>query len=213
MRFRTLLAVAALSAAPALLVAGDVIDTYDLDRTAVENSILSAYRGGWYAFDVTPALRALPPEQRAGAVRALGDFTKAYVASPAFKSEYMKAWKANKPRGFGLPSLDAKALAKKALEKAQGGGAANADHGLDKDPDVTLRRQLQEFLDLTEGVDYDAKTTGGNRKGAFADATYEGKPPVWKMCYRAGREAGEAARGYAKEWLAELDAAAAAKKK
>ena len=32
---------------------------------------------------------------------------------------------------------------------------------------------------------------------------YEKKPTEWKMCYRAGRETGEALRGFATDWLAE----------
>jgi hypothetical protein len=205
-RLRPILLVAALAAVPALLVAADVIDTYELDRTQVEQSILGAFRGGWYVFDVGQALRALPADERAAAVRALGGFVKNHVASVGFKAEYARAYKDSKPRRFGMPSLDPGALAKKAIEQAHGGGAAPA--GLDKDPNVTLRRRLREFLDLTENVDYDARTTGERRTGSFVDPEYEAKHNAWKMCYRAGREAGEAARAFAEEWLAELEAAA-----
>jgi hypothetical protein len=205
-RLRPLLLPLLLAASPALLVAGDAVDAYQLDRTEVEQSVMGAFRGGWFPFDVTPALRSLPPDQRAGAVRALGEFTRSYVTSPGFKSEYLKAWKANKPHGFGLPSLDAKALAKKALDQSRG-SVESAPAALDKDPDVTLRRRLQEFLDLTADVDYAAKTSGPHGTGTFVDESYEAKPTAWKMCYRAGREAGEAARAFATDWLAELSAA------
>jgi hypothetical protein len=191
---------------PTLLVAGDVIDTYSLDRTAVQNSILGVFRGGWYAFDVTPALRALPPSERAAAVRALGEFTRGYVESPAFKTEYVKAWKATKPKGFGLPSLDAGALARRAVDKARGNSDDASRTALDKDPNVTLRRRLQEFLDVSADVDFAAATTGSGSGRRFVKEEYEAKSNQWKMCFRAGREATEAARAFAQEWMESLPA-------
>jgi len=41
-------------------------------------------------------------------------------------------------------------------------------------------------------------------RNTFNDPAYEAKPEAWKACYRAGRQATEAARAYAKAWLAEL---------
>lgn len=191
---------------PTLLVAGDVIDTYSLDRTAVQNSILGVFRGGWYAFDVTPALRALPPSERAAAVRALGEFTRGYVESAAFKTEYVKAWKATKPKGFGLPSLDAGALARRAVDKARGNSDDASRTALDKDPNVTLRRRLQEFLDLSADVDFAAATTGSGSSRRFVKEEYEAKSSQWKMCFRAGKEATGAARAFAQEWMESLPA-------
>lgn len=45
------------------------------------------------------------------------------------------------------------------------------------------------------------------RDGAmrFADASYERKPPEWKRCYRAGKEAVDAARSAATAWLKEVE--------
>ena len=202
-RLRTLLLLALL-AVPAALIAADALERYEVDRVQAENSVLASVRGWWDAPDVSPVLRALPAEQRAEAVRAFGGFVKAYVQSPEFKKVYAKAYKETQPkRGFGLPKLDVKAIAGKAVEKATGGGEAKKQ-GLDKDPNVTIKARLQEFLDATADIDYDAKTTGENRRGQFVNSDYEAKPPLWKMGFRAGREATEAARGFAKEWLAEL---------
>ena len=51
--------------APALLLAEDALERYGLDRIQVENSVLGAFRGYYDAPDMK-ALKALPPDQRAG---------------------------------------------------------------------------------------------------------------------------------------------------
>jgi hypothetical protein len=38
----------------------------------------------------------------------------------------------------------------------------------------------------------------------FVNNDYERKPPEWKLCFRAGKEATAAARVFASDWLAEL---------
>jgi hypothetical protein len=75
---------------------------------------------------------------------------------------------------------------------------------LSPDPRAALRKSLKAFLDDTAGVDFAAqlKTQSGLRR--FVRDDYEAKPRPWKMCYRAGREACDAARAFATNWLAEL---------
>ena len=48
----------------------------------------------------------------------------------------------------------------------------------------------------TDGVDYDAKTSDENGRRRFVASENEERGPEWKMCYRAGREACEAARAF-----------------
>jgi hypothetical protein len=68
-----------------------------------------------------------------------------------------------------------------------------------------IKRRIGEFLAASNGVDYTAKLTPRGDKMIFANEAYEQKPPEWKLCYRAGKEATEAARTLAKAWLAELE--------
>jgi len=192
-------------AAPFVLRAADAIETYDLDREQVELSVMSAFRGAWYPFDVTDVLRQLPPAARATAVRAIGDVVRGYVGSPQFKKAYIEAYKQSKPKGFGLPSLNARTLADKALEKAQGKPASGDADALDKNPNVTLKHRLEQFLELSADVDFSAATTGEGSERRFVKPEDEARPKEWKMCFRAGPEATAAARAYAKEWLAELE--------
>ena len=62
-------------------------------------------------------------------------------------------------------------------------------------PNQLIARRLKEFLQLTAGINFDAKLTplGGGRM-KFADQQFEEKDNEWKVCFRAGREPVAAAR-------------------
>ncbi len=77
-------------------------------------------------------------------------------------------------------------------------------NALSPDPRVSLKKALKSFLEETTGVDYAAETKTVSRTRRFTRPDYESKPRSWKMCYRAGREACDAARAFASGWLAEL---------
>jgi hypothetical protein len=71
--------------------------------------------------------------------------------------------------------------------------------------DGLLRERLTQFLAVSEGVDYSAKTAPDKwGKQRFVNPAYEQKDGNWKQCYRAGKPAVEAARALAKDWLASL---------
>ena len=73
-----------------------------------------------------------------------------------------------------------------------------------KEPNVLIARRLREFLDMSATVDFNAKVAKSFGFMRFTDPTYESKPKEWKLCYRAGKEAVDAARAVATEWLKEL---------
>jgi uncharacterized lipoprotein YmbA len=72
------------------------------------------------------------------------------------------------------------------------------------DPRVGLKRGLKGFLDVTTGVDYAAALKPASGRKVFASPAFEQKPKEWKLCFRAGKDACEAARAFATSWLAEL---------
>jgi hypothetical protein len=72
------------------------------------------------------------------------------------------------------------------------------------DPKPLLVKRLQHFLDQSAGVDFGAKLVPCGSKKCFADKPNEQKPQDWKLCYRAGKGAVDAARAFATTWLAEL---------
>lgn len=67
---------------------------------------------------------------------------------------------------------------------------------------VTMR--LRRFLDVTKDVDYSAQLVDKDKKKVFAEATLEARPVEWKMAFRAGKPATDAARAFAQKWLADL---------
>jgi hypothetical protein len=54
-------------------------------------------------------------------------------------------------------------------------------------------------------VDYKARLVADGSLQRFAAKDLEAKPREWKLCFRVGKEACEAARSFARAWLAELD--------
>ena len=72
------------------------------------------------------------------------------------------------------------------------------------DPNALIKKRLTEFLKATEGVDYAAELVNKYSKMRFVNAAYESKPSELKLAYRAGKDATEKARAFAKEWLVEL---------
>ena len=72
-------------------------------------------------------------------------------------------------------------------------------------PSVLIRKQLNNFLEQSNGIDFAAKLTDRNGKKYFVNPDYEQKPEVWKRCFRAGFDATATARQQAQSWLSELD--------
>ncbi|MBC7902122.1 MAG: hypothetical protein H7Y27_01805 [Gemmatimonadaceae bacterium] len=71
-------------------------------------------------------------------------------------------------------------------------------------PIFYVKLKLQEFLEATEGVDFNAATVEKNGKKYFTNPSYERKSSNWKMAFRAGKPAVDAGRAFAKEWIAEI---------
>lgn len=79
-----------------------------------------------------------------------------------------------------------------------------------EDPALLIARRLKTFLDISADVDYAATLEPRNGRMRFVDAAYEARSREWKLCYRAGQEAVDAARNAAAAWLKELAAAKSA---
>ncbi len=72
------------------------------------------------------------------------------------------------------------------------------------DHNVLLAKRLRDFLAVSADVNFDAALVTRGSLRQFADPQYEQKPADWKLCYRAGRGATQAARTAAAAWLKEL---------
>jgi len=173
-----------------------------VDRVQAENSVLASVRGWWDAPDVGPVLRAVAGRAAGRGGAGVGRVREVLRPVRRLQEGLRQGVQGNaaQARPSGLPKLDVKAIAGKAVEKAAGvarrrsrGSTRTERHDQGAAPGVPRRGP--------RNIDYDAKTTGENRQGQFVNSEYEAKPPLWKMGFRAGREATEAARGFAKEWL------------
>lgn len=75
----------------------------------------------------------------------------------------------------------------------------------ENNPASLIKNWLTEFLDETKDVDFSAITaTDEYNKQVFVKQEYERKSSLWKLCYRAGKEATDSGRRFAQQWLSEL---------
>lgn len=73
-----------------------------------------------------------------------------------------------------------------------------------KDMNYMLKTRLKAFLDLTAGIDFNAKLVKSEKLMVFENPDYEAKDYFWKACFRCGPTTINQARIKAKEWLSEL---------
>jgi hypothetical protein len=74
------------------------------------------------------------------------------------------------------------------------------------DPRALIAMRLRHFLDVTKDVDFTAQLVEKGKTKVFASEALEAKPSEWKMCFRAGKPATDAARAFAQKWLNDLQA-------
>ncbi len=73
------------------------------------------------------------------------------------------------------------------------------------DPRALVANRLGKFLDLSKDIDFKAPLVEKDKKMRFADTALETKPAEWKLLFRAGKPATDAARAFAQKWLADLE--------
>lgn len=69
---------------------------------------------------------------------------------------------------------------------------------------IMVKKRLQQLLDITKDVDFNAQLTERNGRKYFVNSVYEKKSSNWKLAYRAGKDVTGAVRAFALQWLAEL---------
>jgi hypothetical protein len=67
-----------------------------------------------------------------------------------------------------------------------------------------IKTRLQQFLDETSNIDFNAQLMEKNGKKYFVNPVYEHKGNRWKLAFRAGKEVIEPARTMVKSWLQEI---------
>ena len=74
-----------------------------------------------------------------------------------------------------------------------------------ENPQLLIKRRLQEILNITADVDFNAELKDQNGLKLFVNPQYESKPLEWKHAFRAGKPATDAVRAIAQQWLQQLN--------
>jgi hypothetical protein len=151
--------------------------------------------------------------QRAERQKSLAESKKNIEKTPANMRPQMETFIKQMEAQFARMDKDPQmvAMARQMIEmqrandvKAHDESVRAHDKRFPADPRTLIARRLQEFLDTSKDVDFNAKLLPAGSKHRFVDPRYEEKPPEWKLCFRAGREAVAAAREAAQAWQAAI---------
>ncbi len=67
-----------------------------------------------------------------------------------------------------------------------------------------VKKRLQEFLNETADIDFEAELITKNGKKYFVNRAYESKGSRWKMAFRAGKDVITTARTFTEKWMNEI---------
>ncbi len=72
-----------------------------------------------------------------------------------------------------------------------------------ENPEVMVKKRLQDYLALVKTVDFNAKLTVPDKYKIqqFVNPVYERKNHQWKACFRAGKEVNDVFTSFVQEWL------------
>lgn len=158
------------------------------------------------ADEVLAKQRANFESQIEGMRKQFGDVTPAQRETLEQGFETMRARFTEMEKGDAKIELDA-ALKQQRTRQVQAHEAAvkELEAVYPADPRALVANRLRKFLELSKDVDFTAQLVERDRKMRFADAAFEARPAEWKMLFRAGKPAVDAARAFAQKWLADLE--------
>ncbi len=157
------------------------------------------------ADEVLAKQRANFEVQVEGMRKQLGDVTPEQRETLEKGFESVRARFTEMEKGEARVELEA-ALKEQRIRQEQAHQAAmkELDAVYPADPRALVANRLRKFLDLSKDIDFTAQLVERNRKKRFVDAALEARPAEWKMLFRAGKPAVDAARAFAQKWLADL---------
>lgn len=159
-----------------------------------------------------PTVDAILAKQRAGFEEQVEQMRKLFdQITPEQRATLEAGWKdmrqqlADMETGPRRAELDA-ALREQRLAQVRERETAmkQLDAVWPSDARALVANRLRHFLEVSSDVAYDAKLIEKDGRKVFADAAFEARPKEWKLCFRAGKPATDAARDFARKWLADL---------
>jgi hypothetical protein len=78
------------------------------------------------------------------------------------------------------------------------------EESMPENPLTLVKKRLEQMLEITKDVDFDAELTEKYGKKVFVNPAYERKHDNWKFAFRAGKEVTETVRAFAEKWVSEI---------
>lgn len=159
------------------------------------------------AGEVLAKQRANFEDQVEGMRKQFGDVTPEQRETLEKGFDTVRARFTEMEKGEARVELEA-ALKEQRIRQVQAHQAAmkELDAVYPADPRALVANRLGKFLDLSKDIDFTAQLVERDRKMRFADPALEARPAEWKLLFRAGKPATDAARAFAQKWLADLQA-------
>ncbi|GAB3955991.1 hypothetical protein GCM10028805_44510 [Spirosoma harenae] len=146
-------------------------------------------------------ISSLSGSERTAQLQRVATLKKILTLAPAeCKKQYMSFLK-QQAQGHVDESIASSEVSKEELAQHR---QQKAEFDAHSDFRPLLKKRLQDFIALTETVDFEARLIPMGRKQEFANPVYQRKPAEWKFLYRIGKEPVMEARTFAQQWLAEL---------
>lgn len=195
----------------ALTLARTFVETDDFKRRYADHREAN----GPDPLPAEPSVDAILAQQRAGFEEQVEQMRKLFDQITAEQRATLEAgWKdmraqlADMETGPRRAELDA-ALKQQRIAQVRERELAirQLDDVWPTDARALVANRLRHFLQVSSDVDYDARLIDKNGTKVFADPTLEARPREWKLCFRAGKPATDAARAFAQKWLSDLAAA------
>ena len=156
---------------------------------------------------------AIFAKQRAGFENQVAEMRKLFdQITPEQRATLEEGWKQMRQQFDEMEKGERRKQIEGLLQEQRSGLVRERDAALKAfektyptDPRALVAMRLRHFLDVTKDVDFTAQVVDKDKKKVFAAAALEAKPGEWKMCFRAGKPATDAARTFAQKWLNDLE--------
>ncbi len=153
-------------------------------------------------------------KQRAGFENQVSEMRKLFdQITPEQRATLEESWKQMRDQFTAMETGDRKKEIAGLLKEQRDEQARSRNEAMvefDKtypaDPRALVAMRIHRFLDVTKDVAFDAKLIDKDKKRVFTDEALEAKPTEWKMAFRGGKPATDAARTFAQKWLTDLQA-------
>jgi hypothetical protein len=161
-----------------------------------------------------PSVDEILAKQRAGFEEQVEQMRKLFdQITPEQRATLEEGWKDMRRQLTEIETGPRRAELEKALRQQYTALSAQREIAMKEldamwppDHRTLVANRLRRFLDVSKDVNYEARLIDKGGKRVFADPALEARPKEWKMCFRAGKPATEAARGIARKWLSDLEA-------